>query len=54
MLTKEHRKSLTEGLRGMVNSQKQAVLFGASPIKVISDDYFSESSSLVEGFVVVF
>jgi len=51
---KEHRKPLTQGLRGMVNNQKQAVLFGASPINVISDDHFSESSSLGEGFVVVF
>lgn len=28
--------------------------FGASPIKVIRDDHFPESSSLDKGFVVVF
>lgn len=30
------------------------VLFGASPINVIRDDHFPESSSLDKGVVVVF
>lgn len=37
-----------------MKDQKQGVLFGACPIKVIHDDCFLESSSLVQVFVSLF